>query len=241
MGTIKQMGVAETLFTRTQRRVLGLLFGDPENSYYANEIVRFSGTGIGATQRLLEQLAGAGLLVVTRHGNRKHYQANREAPVFDELRGIALKALDTTAPPAPALTGERTAAVAEPRGGYASSSQAPAHDAPEASADDALRIGLQLVVSRAALKALVHRYHVRRLAVFGSAARGELRADSDIDLLVEFEPGQAPSLWAQHAVREDFSQLFGGRPVDLASPEILRNPYRRRAIEHDLRVLHEAP
>ena len=83
--------MADALFTRTQRRVLGLLFGNPDRSYYANEIVRFAGTGIGAVQRELERLAAARLVVVTKRGNQKHYQANREAPIFEELRSIALK------------------------------------------------------------------------------------------------------------------------------------------------------
>ncbi len=51
MGTKKKTGLAAALFTKTQRRVLGLLFGNPNRSYYANEIVRFAGADIGAVQR----------------------------------------------------------------------------------------------------------------------------------------------------------------------------------------------
>jgi predicted nucleotidyltransferase len=83
--------LGEVLFTKTQRRVLGLLFGNPDRSYYANEIVRFAGAGIGAVQRELERLESAHLVTVSRIGNQKHYQANREAPIFGELRGIVLK------------------------------------------------------------------------------------------------------------------------------------------------------
>ncbi len=90
MGT-KKTSLGEALFTKTQRRVLGLLFGNPERSYYANEIVRFAGAGIGAVQRELERLESAQLVTVSKIGNQKHYQANREAPIFDELRGIVLK------------------------------------------------------------------------------------------------------------------------------------------------------
>lgn len=85
----KSMG--DVLFSKTQRQVLGLLFSSPDRSYYANEIVRFAGVGIGSVQRELEKLAGAGLLLVTQIGNQKHYQANRDAPIFEELRGIVLK------------------------------------------------------------------------------------------------------------------------------------------------------
>lgn len=106
--------------------------------------------------------------------------------------------------------------------------------------EDRIQIGRDLYVSRDQLLALARRFHIRRAALFGSAARGELRADSDIDLLVEFEPGQAPSLWAAQELQDDFSRLFGGRPVDIAPPEILRNPYRRKTIEPELKVLYEA-
>lgn len=90
MGTIK-VGLSDALFTKTQQRVVGLLFGNPDRSYYANEIVRFAGAGTGAVQRELEKLSAAGLLSVTKIGNQKHYQANRQSPIFEELRGIVLK------------------------------------------------------------------------------------------------------------------------------------------------------
>jgi len=91
MGTKKKASMADALFTKTQRRVLGLLFGNPDRSYYANEIVRFAGAGIGTVQRELERLASAQLVNVSKIGNQKHYQANRQAPIFEELRSIALK------------------------------------------------------------------------------------------------------------------------------------------------------
>jgi predicted nucleotidyltransferase len=95
-------------------------------------------------------------------------------------------------------------------------------------------------IPRARLSALCRKYHVRRLGLFGSAARGELAPESDVDLLIEFEPGKAPSLWAEPEMRKAFSALFGGRRVDLVPPEVLQNPYRRKVILRDLRVLYEA-
>ena len=100
-----------------------------------------------------------------------------------------------------------------------------------------MKIGENLTVSRQALDELVKRFHIRKLALFGSAARGELRPDSDVDLLVEFEPGSAPSLWSTTELQGEFSRLFGGRAVDIVPPEALRNPYRRKTIERDLKVL----
>ncbi len=106
--------------------------------------------------------------------------------------------------------------------------------------DDTIVIADSIRVPRKVLEELVRKYHVRRLAVFGSAARGELRPDSDIDLLIEFEPGKAPSLGRMVTLKEEFSALFGGRKVDLVTPAVLENPYRRRTIERDLELLYAA-
>ena len=84
-------GLADALFAKTQRRVLGLLFGNPDRSFFANEIVRHAESGIGAVRRELAALEAAGLVTAKRIGNQKHYQANRAAPIFEELRGIVVK------------------------------------------------------------------------------------------------------------------------------------------------------
>jgi predicted nucleotidyltransferase len=83
--------LADALFTKTQQRVLGLLFGNPGRSFYSNEVVRLSGIGNGTVQRELASLVGSGLVTAGLIGNQKHYQANRAAPIFEELHGIALK------------------------------------------------------------------------------------------------------------------------------------------------------
>jgi predicted nucleotidyltransferase len=79
------------LFAKTQRRVLGLLYGNPGRSYFANEIVRLADSGTGAVHRELATLEAAGLVTVSRVGNQKHYRANRASPIFEELRGIVVK------------------------------------------------------------------------------------------------------------------------------------------------------
>ncbi|WP_335342602.1 nucleotidyltransferase domain-containing protein [Sedimenticola hydrogenitrophicus] len=83
--------IGDALFTKTQQRVLGLLFGRPQQSFYLNELVRMAGVGKGSVMRELEKLRAAGLLTVTRIGNQNHYQANAENPIFAELKGIAQK------------------------------------------------------------------------------------------------------------------------------------------------------
>ena len=84
-------GVADALFGRVQQRVLGVLFGQPRRSFYANEIIALARSGSGAVQRELARLEAAGLVTVNRVGKQKHYQANAASPVFEELRALILK------------------------------------------------------------------------------------------------------------------------------------------------------
>jgi predicted nucleotidyltransferase len=83
--------MADALFGQVRQRVLALLFGHPERSFYANEIIGWVDAGSGAVQRELARMAAAGLVTVSRVGRQKHYQANEAAPIFSELRGIVLK------------------------------------------------------------------------------------------------------------------------------------------------------
>lgn len=83
--------VGDALFTKTQQKVLGLLFGAPDKSFYLNEIVRLAGSGKGTINRELARMEAAGLVVAVKKGNQKHYQANSASPVFDELIGLVRK------------------------------------------------------------------------------------------------------------------------------------------------------
>lgn len=83
--------MADALFPKVRQRVLAVLFGTPDRSFYANEVIALAQSGTGAVQRELAGLSQAGLLTVSKQGNQKHYQANAAAPVFSELRGLVLK------------------------------------------------------------------------------------------------------------------------------------------------------
>ena len=85
--------IADALFPKVRQRVLAVLFGTPDRSFYANEVIALAQSGTGAVQRELADLAKAGLLTVSKQGNQKHYQANASAPVFTELRGLVLKTM----------------------------------------------------------------------------------------------------------------------------------------------------
>ncbi|MCS7207976.1 MAG: nucleotidyltransferase family protein [Fimbriimonadales bacterium] len=78
---------------------------------------------------------------------------------------------------------------------------------------------------------LRQRYRVRSLAVFGSVARGDAHARSDIDLLVEFDDAEAPlSLWEFIALRNHLSDILGVR-VDLVEPHTIRPAYRATILQ----------
>jgi predicted nucleotidyltransferase len=85
--------LADALFPKVRQRVLAVLFGAPDRSFYANEVIALAQSGTGAVQRELAGLSEAGLLTVRKQGNQKHYQADASAPVFAELRGLVLKTM----------------------------------------------------------------------------------------------------------------------------------------------------
>jgi len=95
-------------------------------------------------------------------------------------------------------------------------------------------------IPRNVLNAICRRYQVRKLSLFGSAVRDDFKPDSDIDILVEFEPGQAPGFGGLVDLQNQLSDLFGGRDVDLVTKSILNNPYRKKSVLKDLQTLYAA-
>ncbi len=95
--------LGDALFTSTQQRVLALLFGQPNRSFFVTELVALADSGSGAVQRELARLAQSGLVIVTKVGNQKHYQANNDSPLFDELCSIIKKTVGLQEPVRAAL------------------------------------------------------------------------------------------------------------------------------------------
>ena len=81
---MNEIGLSDALFSKVQQRVLALIFGRPERSFYTSEIIRNVGSGTGAVERELSRLENSGLVSVERIGNQKHYRANRQSPIFEE-------------------------------------------------------------------------------------------------------------------------------------------------------------
>ncbi len=87
-----------------------------------------------------------------------------------------------------------------------------------------------LFKDRTALADLCRRHHVRRLSLFGSVLKGDARPDSDVDLLVEFEPGATPSLLDMAEIEIELSGLLGGRRVDLRTAQDLSRFFRDEVV-----------
>lgn len=99
----RSTGLADALFTQTQQRVLGVLFGQPHRAFGVAELIASLGAGSGAVQRELAKLGAAGLVSVVASGNQKRYQANAESPIHDELVAIVQKTIGLAGPMREAL------------------------------------------------------------------------------------------------------------------------------------------
>lgn len=126
--------IGDALFTKTQQRLLALLYGQPDRSFYLNELVRLAQVGRGSVSRELAKLDDSGLIMATRRGNQVHYQANSTNPVFNELK----------------LLVQKTFGIA-----------------------DLVQTALIPFAS-----------NLEQAFIYGSVAKGEAHADSDVDLML---------------------------------------------------------
>lgn len=84
-------------------------------------------------------------------------------------------------------------------------------------------------VSREAIAGFCRRHRICRLALFGSVLRDDFRSDSDVDVLVEFDPGHTPG-WEIIDIQDELSALFGGRRVDMVNPKYLNRRLKPRVL-----------
>ncbi len=174
-STSAQIGIASALFSATQQKVLGLLFGQPDRSYLTTEVISRCGGGSGGVQRELARLTASGLLQVERVGRQAHYRANANSPVFAELAALVRK----------------TVGLVDPL--------------------------------RAALLPL--KEEIDTALVYGSVARGEAKAFSDVDLLIVSDSLQPEDLYRALAGAE--RQL--SRPIH---PTLMNRPeFQKRRSE----------
>ena len=204
-------GLANLLFGVYRHRVLSLLYLRPGDRLHVRMIARLTGVPAGSLHRELRQLAETGLLVAERSGNQVLYSANEASPIFHELASM----LDKTAGTPPTLHDHAAEYTVELAGRL-----------PE--------------IDRKAFAGICRKYGVKKMSLFGSAARGEMRPDSDVDLLVEFKRSSKTTYFDFVHLQDELSPLFAKRDVHLAGPEILKNPFRRKTILPDLKTLYEA-
>jgi len=89
-----------------------------------------------------------------------------------------------------------------------------------------------LPVPSARIAAFCRERGIRRLSLFGSVLRPDFGPHSDIDVLVEFEPGRTPGLFDMARFERELSAVFGDRRVDLRTPQDLSRYFRQRVLEH---------
>jgi predicted nucleotidyltransferase len=82
---------ASALFGKTRLAILALLFTHADESFYLREIVRLSGAGLGPVQRELKKLAESRIVTREKRGRQVYYQANREGPIFRDLKSLIIR------------------------------------------------------------------------------------------------------------------------------------------------------
>jgi predicted nucleotidyltransferase len=87
-----------------------------------------------------------------------------------------------------------------------------------------------IILPKETMADFCRRRHIRRLALFGSALRGDFGPESDVDLLVEFKPDRIPTLFDIAGMEQELSALLGGRKVDLRTPEDLSRYFRDQVL-----------
>jgi predicted nucleotidyltransferase len=88
----------------------------------------------------------------------------------------------------------------------------------------------RIVVPKGKIADFCRRSHIRRLSLFGSALRDDFGPDSDVDVLVEFEPGHVPGFFRLFDMEEELSAIFGGRKVELRTPQDLSRYFRDEVV-----------
>jgi uncharacterized protein len=91
-------------------------------------------------------------------------------------------------------------------------------------------VATKFPIDRGALADFCRRHHVSKLSLFGSVLRQDFGPDSDVDVLVVFEPGHVPGFIALHGLEEELSGLLGGRRVDLLTERFLNRRIRERVL-----------
>ncbi len=181
--------LAETLFGKSRRLILALLYSHTDEQFYLRRIVRETGAGLGSVQRELKLLTTAGIITRQERDRLVYYQVNRHCPIFTDLKRLADKGI------------------------FSSSS---------------FRRNSNIEVPNGKLATFCRRHHIKKLSFFGSVLRDDFRPDSDIDVLVEFEPGHIPG-WDIVSIEDELSSILS-RKVDMHTRDDLSRYFRDRVV-----------
>jgi predicted nucleotidyltransferase len=88
----------------------------------------------------------------------------------------------------------------------------------------------QIEIPKEKITLFCKKHHIRKLSLFGSILRDDFESNSDVDVLVEFEFGLVPSFFLLFDMEEELSAIFGGRKVDIRTPEDLSRYFRQRVM-----------
>ena len=201
--------LGDGLFSNTRRAVLALLFGRTETSFYTKQILDAVKIGRGTVQRELKNMTDTGIIIREVQGRQVYYRANEKCPIFNELKSLVRKTFGVTEvirlslEPAAEITSTPLTGVLKRR----------------------------LKVDEAALAGFCRLNHVQKLSLFGSVLRADFKPESDIDVLMEFQPGKTPGFLKLGDMEEQLSVLIGGRKIDLRTPQDLSVHFRARVLQ----------
>jgi predicted nucleotidyltransferase len=202
MGIIQtDSPISSVLFNKTRRGLLALFYGHTDDAFYVNQIIQFVASGSGAVQRELRLMTQAGILLRTKKGNLVYYQANNKFPIFNELKSMANKGFFTPSTPLKKSP---------------DSNKSPAKRKPN------------IKIPRTRIAGFCRRHHIRELSLFGSVLRDDFRQDSDVDVLVEFEPGHTPG-WDIVSMEDELSSILA-RKADMHTRNDLSRYFRDQVV-----------
>ena len=210
MGMKTTYSTKTLLFGKTRSVLLALFYGHTGNEYYVNQIMQLVARGSGAVQRELKLMAESGVLLRAKKANLVYYRANKSSPIFSELKSMAAKGIFF---------------VAEPH------SRRPASTTSKLERHPGIRVPSKQIEN------FCRRRHITKLSLFGSVLRDDFRPDSDIDVLVEFEPDHIPG-WDMVSMENELSSILS-RKVDMHTREGLSR-YIRDRVEREAEVQYSS-
>ncbi|MFW6159762.1 MAG: nucleotidyltransferase family protein [Acidobacteriota bacterium] len=92
-------------------------------------------------------------------------------------------------------------------------------------------INKEITVQKDKIAEFCKKHHIKRLSIYGSALRDDFKPESDIDVLVDFEPEHIPSFFKLFEMEAELSDIFGGRKVEIRTPQDLSRYFRDKVMK----------